>query len=426
MKLERKDLKEAKLEFKISLTAQELASAQEQALKKIAKKTKAKGFREGKAPLGVVKQNTDQNVLSEHTLDTAVNQYLIQAFNEENITPLDQPSVTIDKFVPEQELEFRAVFEVLPQIKLPNYRKLKVKKEPVKVSDEDVSETLEHIQKSFAEEVEVDRDAKNGDRTTIDFKGFKDGEPFAGGESKDFPLELGSGKFIPGFEDQIVGHKAGEKFNITVTFPKDYGEKSLAGAEAKFEVELKKVVELKLPEINDELAKKTKMFKTLDELKADIKKNLLLSKEEASVEDFKNKLVEALAKNTKTVVPEVLKNDQVRAIEQEFRQNLSYRSVTLEQWLDSIGKNYNEWVESELNPAAETRVKAGLALSEVSKELEIIVEEPEIEEQLEKLKSQYGKDEATLKQLDSPRVRTDIRNTLVTQKTIEKLVEFNG
>lgn len=426
MKFERKDLKETKIEFAISLDAKELAGAEEQALAKIAETAKIKGFRAGKAPLAVVKQNTDPNTVAECTLDIAVNQYLVQVFNEQKLTPLDQPNVALEKFVPGEMLEFKATFEILPKVKLPNYKNLKIKKESVKVTDAEVADTLERVRKGFATEKEVQRAAKLGDRTVLDFKGFKGEEAFAGGEGKDFPLELGSGQFIPGFEEAIVGHKPGEEFDINVTFPKDYGEKSLAGAKAKFEIKLHKVVELSLPELDDELAKKTKMFQTLDELKADIRKNLIVSKEDAANEDFKNRLVEALAKNSKTTVPEILKTDQVRALEQEFRQNLMYRGTTLEKWLEDAGKTYQAWVESELEPAAETRVKAGLALAELAKELEVAVTESEIDEQLEQLKSQYGKNEDTIKQLNSPQARRDIHSNLVTQKAIAKLVEFNN
>lgn len=426
MKFERKDLKETQIEFKICLDAKELLASEEQALSKIAKDAKIKGFRAGKAPINVVKQNTDPNALAERTLDIAVNQYLVQAFDETKLIPLDQPKIHIDKFVPEQELEFRAEFEILPKVKLPNYRKLKVKKEIVKVSDKEVEDTLAQIQKSFAEESEVKRPAKIGNRTVLDFKGFKGDEAFAGGEGKDFPLELGSGQFIPGFEDAIVGHKAGEEFDIEVAFPKDYAEKSLAGAKAKFEIKLHKVMELKTPAIDDELAKKTKMFQTLDELKIDIRKNLIVSKEEASMEDFRNQLIEALAKGVKTTLPNVLLEDQTKLLEQEFRQNLMYRGQTLEQFLEASGQTYEAWVEKELNPASEIRVKAGLALAELSKELELNVEDSEVEAELEKLRTQYGKNEDALKRLSDHRVKHDIRSNLLTQKAVAKLVEFNS
>lgn len=426
MKFVRKDLKETKIEFVISLDAAELTSAEERALAKLAETTKVKGFRAGKAPLAMVKQNTDPNILAERTLDIAINQYLVQAFNEQKITPLDQPNVALEKFVPGEMLEFKAAFEILPKVKLPNYKNLKVKKESTKVTDAEVADTLERVRKSFATEQEVKRAAKLGDRTVLDFKGFKGDEAFAGGEGKDFPLELGSGQFIPGFEEAIVGHKPGEKFDINVTFPKNYGEKSLAGAKVKFEIKLHKVIELSLPEIDDELAKKTKMFQTLDELKTDIRKNLIISKEEAATEDFKNRLVEALAKNSKTSVPEVLKKDQLRALEQEFRQNLLYRGTTLEKWLEGAGKTYQVWVEAELEPAAETRVRAGLALAELAKELEITVTETEIDEQLEQLRTQYGKNDEAMKQLNNPQARRDVHSNLVTQKAIAKLVELNS
>lgn len=426
MKFERKDLSEIKVEFKINLEAKELLAAEEQALVQLAKNAKIKGFRKGKAPLNVVKQNTSPNELNDKVVELAINQHLIEVFNAEQITPLDQPHVTVNKFVPDELLEFSATFETLPKVKLPNYKKLKVKKQSSTVSDKEVDETLERVRKSFAEEKEVKRAAKLGDKAVIDFKGFKDGKAFAGGEGKEYPLELGSNSFIPGFEDQIVGHKADDKFDIEVTFPKDYGEKSLAGAKAKFEIKLHRVLEVSLPKLDDSLAKQTKMFETLDDLKADIRKNLIMSKEEAATEDFKNQLVEALAKGVKTAIPEVLKNDQLTALEQEFRQNLSYRGTTLEKFLENAGKTYDDWRVKELEPAAEMRVRAGLALAELSRELEIEVTHDEIHERIDQLKTQYAKNEQAIKQLEGPRIHNDVKNELITQKTIDKLVEFNS
>jgi trigger factor len=237
---------------------------------------------------------------------------------------------------------------------------------------------------------------------------------------------IGSGSFIPGFEDQIIGHKAGEEFDIEVTFPKDYGEKSLADAKARFEIKLHRVLEVTPPKLDDELAKKTKMFKTLDELRADIRKNLIVSKEEAAMEDFKNRLVEALAKQTKVAIPNVLRDDQIRGLEQEFRQNLMYRGTTLEKFLENADKTYETWRKEELEPAAETRVKAGLALAEIAKELEIKITDTEVEDQLDQLKTQYAKNDDAIKQLNDPRTVNDIRSNLITQKAIDWLVEFNS
>ena len=168
------------------------------------------------------------------------------------------------------------------------------------------------------------------------------------------------------------------------------------------------------------------MFKTLDELKADIRKNLIVSKEEAATEDFKNRLVEALAKQTKAAIPNVLRDDQIHGLEQEFRQNLTYRGTTLEKFLENTDKTYETWRKEELEPAAETRVKAGLALAEIAKELEIKITDSEVEDQINQLRTQYAKNESTIKQLDNPRVVHDIRSNLITKKAIDWLVEFNS
>ena len=173
MKFESKNLKETEVEFKINLDRQELMAAEEQALRQIGKTSKIKGFREGKAPINVVKQNTDPNKVADKTLEIAVNQYLTQAFDENKIIPLDQPHVTIEKFIPEQELEFRATFEVLPKVKLPNYKRLKVKKEVVKVTDKEVTDTLERVRQSFAEEKKSSAPSNQATKLKLTLKALK-------------------------------------------------------------------------------------------------------------------------------------------------------------------------------------------------------------------------------------------------------------
>lgn len=426
MKFERKNLSKVKLEFTIELDATDLASAETEALQKLAPKAKVKGFRLGKAPLPAVKKSTDPNVLSEHTLNAAINHHSSQILIDEKITPLDRPQITIVKFVPEQLLEYKMTVEILPSVELPNYKKLKVKRESVKVDSKEIDQTLERIQKSFAKETEVKRAAKIGDKVVIDFEGFKDDKAFAGGKGTDQNLELGAGQFIPGFEEGVVGKKAGDKFDIDLTFPKDYHAAELKGQPATFKVNLKKVIQLKLPAIDDKLAKKTDMFETLEELKADIKANLLKQKQQQADERFRNQLVDELAEKSKTTIPEVLLQDQIAAVERDMVQNLGYYGQTLDQYLESIVKTRDKWIKEDVEPVAEKRVRAGLALAELGKELKITANEAEVEAKLDELRQQYGKNPEAMKQLQSPEAKRDVYNSIITDKTVDKLVEFNS
>lgn len=426
MNIEKKQLSETEVKLTIALDKPALDAAEAQALKELAPTVQAKGFRKGKVPINVAKKQLDPAVLSNQIIEIAINTALAMAFDQEAIHPLDQPKVDVTKFVPEQELEFSATIAVVPPIKLPNYKKLKAKQATAKVSDKDVDDLLARLQKGFAKEELVDRAAKLGDKVVIDFTGYIDDKPFDGGAAKDFTLELGSGQFIPGFEDGVVGKKTGERFDLKLNFPKDYHAKKLAGKPVVFTTELKKVLEVKLPEIDNQLAKQAGKFKNLEELRVDIRKNLIVQKEEEAANKFRDDLVDELAKGTKTALPEILMQDQISAIRRDLMQNLAYQGMNLEQYLEGINKTEDEWVKTELQPAAENRVKAGLAIAEISKLEKIDVTKAEVDEKLAELRAQYANNADAIKQLENPLVWRDLRNNLLTNKTIDRLVELNN
>ena len=284
------------------------------------------------------------------------------------------------------------------------------------------------MQENFAEKVTVDRAAKLGDDTVIDFEGKKDGVAFDGGTAKGYELKLGGGQFIPGFEEGVVGHKAGETFDIDLKFPADYHVDDLAGAKVVFTVTLHEVKEAKLPELNDEFAAKCGPFTDMKELKDDIKREITAQKEREAGEKLKDALVGELADASKVALPELLIDDQMRSIEQDIQQNLAYRGVTMESYLKTQGfADRDDWVKKEARPAAEKRVKAGLVLAELSKELKIDVSRDELSAQIDQMRQQYGAQDPKLaKQFDDPNVHRDIANRMITDKTVEKLVELNA
>ena len=237
---------------------------------KLSKTAKVPGFRKGKVPASVAAKHVDPQALQEQLLDDAISKSIAEAFIAEKIQAIDRPMVDVKKYVPGELLEFVAQVEILPAVTLGEYKKLGKKVEKVSVSEDDINDVIERMRQGFAEKKEVERAAKDGDETVIDFIGKKDGVEFDGGAGTDYTLKLGSNQFIPGFEEGIVGHKAGETFDLELSFPDDYHAKDLAGQTVVFTTTLKKVLELALPEIDDELAKKAGNFTTLDELKADI------------------------------------------------------------------------------------------------------------------------------------------------------------
>ncbi len=407
----------------ISLGKQELDDAELVALSKLAKTVKAPGFRQGKVPVEVAAKHVNPTALAEQTLDDALSKAVSQAFVDKQIQALDRPEVDVKKYVPKQELEFTAEVDVLPKITLGNYKKLGVKKAVGKVTAADVNDVIERMRKGFAKRKEVKRAAKEGDEVVIDFTGKRDGVAFDGGSAKDYTLSLGSQQFIPGFEEGVIGHKAGDEFDVALTFPQDYHAPTLAGVDVVFSVVLKTVNEVVLPELDDEFAKQTGHFKSLSELKADIKRELTASKEREADDKFKDELITALIKTSKVPVPEILVADQSRSIEQDMNQNLAYQGMTLQNYLDSKKLTYEKWLETEVKDAATNRVKAGLVLAELSKIEKITATNEELAAKINQYQEQYGSKSG--QDFTSPELQRDIANRLLTDKTIDRLVELN-
>lgn len=427
MKTTVKKLSDTNVCLTITLGADELNAAEQVALTKMARDLKVPGFRKGKVPVSVAAKHVNPMALQEQVLDNALSKAVAEAFMNEKLQALERPSVEVKKFVPNQEVEFTAEATVVPPVKLGDYKKLKAKAQTVKVEAKDVDEIIERMQQNFVDKTEVKRAAQEGDEAIIDFVGKKDGVAFVGGSAKDFALKLGGGQFIPGFEEGVVGHKAGETFDLDLEFPKDYHAENLAGAKVVFSVTLHKVNELKLPELNDEFAAKCGPFTDVKELKADIKREITAQKEREAKEKLKDELVAELADSSKVALPELLIDDQLRSIEQDLMQNLSYRGLTMDSYLKAQGfKDKADWQKKEARPAAEKRVKAGLVLAELSKELGVEVSREELDRQISTFKQQYGKDAKLAARFDDPNVHRDIANRMITDKTIDKLVELNS
>ena len=427
MKTTVKNLSDTKVQLTITLDAAALADAEKVALVKLSKTAKVPGFRQGKVPASVAAKHVDPQALQEQLLDDAISKAVAEAFLTEKIQALDRPMVDIKKYVPAELLEFTAEVDVLPPVNLGDYKKLDVKAEKVTVKEDDINDVLERMRAGFAEKKEVTRAAKEGDETVIDFIGKKDDVAFDGGTGTDYTLKLGSNQFIPGFEEGIVGHKAGETFDLDLEFPKDYHAKELAGQKVVFTTTLKKVVEPVLPKLDDELAKKAGDFKTLDDLKADIRSEITTQKEREAGDKLKDDLIAALIEKSTVPAPEVLVADQMRSIEQDFAQNLMYRGVDLHTYLEANNfKDEDEWREKEVKPTAIKRTQAGLVLNELSKAENITATEDEIDAHVEVHKQQYAINPEVLKQFETPEVRRDIANHFITELTIERLVELNG
>ncbi|MCA9324802.1 trigger factor [Candidatus Saccharibacteria bacterium] len=385
---------------------------------------KIQGFRSGKAPLSLVEKSVDQNLLQSEFLDSALNRGYVHALDEKELRPIAQPEVSISKFVPFTTLEFTAEVEVIGDVKLPDYKKVKVTRKKVEITDKDVNEVIDTLKARVAEKTDVDRAAKDGDEVTIDFAGTdaKTKEPISGADGKGYPLLLGSNSFIPGFESNLVGMKKDETKSFDLTFPKDYGVAALQSRKVTFEVTVQKIQELVEPKLDADFAAKIGPFKSMADLKTDIKKQVKAERESQAERDFQNELLSKIAEKTEVAIPGALVESEIDRMEQEERQNLVYRGQTWQEHLDAEGVTEEQHRENQREMAT-MRVKSGLMLAEVAKQEKVVVSAEEIEQQMEALKTQYT-DQAMQAELSKPGARQEIASRLVSEKTIKILEKY--
>ncbi len=413
---------------KVTLTLiadQALLDAEKQkTLQEFAGSVKIAGFREGKAPLTMVEKSVEPARLQSTFLDHAINRLYLAALDHEKLRPVTQPDVKITKFVPFETLEIEAEVEVVGEVKLADYKKIKMAPEKVSVDAKEVEEVIDNLKTREAEKKDVDRASKDKDQVWIDFVGVdaKTKEPIQGADGKDYPLALGSNTFIPGFEPNLIGLKAGEEKTFELTFPKDYGVKALQNRKVEFTVTVKKVQEVVEPKLDDAFAAKVGPFKTVADLKADIKKELTARKEADAEQKFADDLITKIAEKSTVAIPQVLIDEQLDRLEQEQRQNLMYRGQTWQEWLEGEGLTEEKFRENNL-PMATLRVKAGLVLSEISEKENLEVTPEELEVQIQILKSRYP-DQQMQAELAKPEGRRSIASRILTDKTVAKLKEY--
>jgi trigger factor len=372
------------------------------------------GFRAGTAPLALVEKQVDQKLLQDEFLEHALNQFYGQAIRSQELRPVGQPQVQMKKFVPFSDLLFEIETDSLGQIEVPDYKKIKIDKKIASVTAADVNEVIKSLQQRVAERKVIERAAKAGDELIIDFRGKdKAGKPVAGAEATDYPLILGSGSFIPGFEDRLIGTKAGQKKQFSIKFPGDYSVKTLRNKEVAFEVTIKKVNELIEPKIDDNFAA---------ELKADVKKQLKIERQQQLDRDFESRLIAEIVAKSKVEIPSSMIDEDILRMEDEEKRNLTYRGQTWQEHLQEEGVTEQQHRDRQRS-RAEERIKGGIVLGEIADQEKITVSPKELDERIHLLKGQY-KDEAMRSELDKPQARRDIESRLLTEKTIQKLASY--
>ena len=388
---ETKNVATNRQELTITIDGEKFREAIKEAYKKNVKKINVPGFRKGKAPLHIIETYYGAEVFFEDALNLLYNDVVEEAITESGLKvindKMDFDMVSISK---EDGVEFKVTVTTYPEITLGEYKGLKAEKVIAKVEDSEIDAQINAMADRNARMVAVeDRAAAMGDTVVIDFEGFKDGVAFDGGKAEGHTLELGSGQFIPGFEDQIVGHNIGDEFDIVVTFPEEYGAEDLAGKEATFKIKLHEIKLRELPEIDDEFAKDVSEFDTLDALKADLKAKALERKTKANEEEMENDLVQQIVDGIKGEIPEAMFENRLNQTVEEFAYRLQSQGLDLQTYLKYTNASIDDFKAS-FRPQAEAQVKFRLALEKIVEVENIVADEKDINEQYEKMAKDYG------------------------------------
>ena len=420
VKVEKTEKKnEVKLSFKIE--AEKFDEAIKNVYKKSAKYFNIPGFRKGKAPFNMVERMYGDEIFYEDAFNDLVPDIYDEAIKENKIAAVSKPEIDVKNMKKGEDLEFTAVVQVKPEVKLGKYKGIELKKIEYNVSDEDVEHELSHMQEHNSRVITVEnRAVKKKDIAKIDFEGFVNGEAFEGGKAESHELEIGSNTFIPGFEDQIIGMKVGEEKDINVKFPEEYFSKDLAGKDATFKVKLHEIKEKKLPELDDEFAKDVSEFDTLKELKEDIKNKKKEENDSRVKREIEDAAIEEVSKNTKIEIPSGMIDTEVQNMLSEMEQQLSYQGISLDQYLNILKKTRKE-VEDEYRPQAEKNVKARLILEAIIKEEKIDAVEKEINDKIKEMVEKYGRKEEELKNNES--LKEYLAETIKTEKAIDLIIK---
>ena len=403
--------------------AEEFDKALDQAFKKVVKDVQIPGFRKGKVPRSIFEKRFGVEALYQDAVDIVLPEAYRKAVDETDIFPIDSPEVDIEQIEKGKDLIFTAVVEVKPDVTLGEYKGLEVEELPVEVTDEDVEEEIKRIQERHAElVVKEEGEIEEGDTAVIDFEGFMDGEAFEGGKGENYSLEIGSGQFIPGFEEQLIGKKAGEEVEVEVTFPEEYHAEDLAGKPATFKVKIHEVKYKELPELDDEFAKDVDdEAETLEQLKEKKKEELIKSKQQESDNAKRQQLVEKATENASVDIPEVMIDTELEQMIREFEQNLQMQGMTMEMYEQFSGQD-EDALKEQMKEDAEKRVKTNLTLEAIAKAENLEVTEEEVNEELEKMASMYGMEAKQLLPLLGGNTST-IKGDLQLRKAIDFLVE---
>lgn len=413
--------------LEVTVDAEKFTGAVSQAAKTLAKKVNVPGFRKGKAPRRMVELQVGKEALYDEALDHLIGPAYAEAVIESGIKPVDRPEVDLVQIEEGKDLIFKAKVVVKPEVELGDYKGLEIEQEAASVTEEQVMESLKSKQEQHARLVTLDAGiVENGDTITIDFEGFTDGVAFPGGKAENYDLVIGTGTFIPGFEEGLLGAEIGQPVDVNVTFPVEYHSAELAGKAAVFKTEVKKIQRKELSSLDDEFAKDISEFETLDELKTDLRNKLMQTAELRIKDEHIKTIISKVVDNASVEIPEVMFADRVKVMADDLNRNLTQQGMTMEQYYQFTNSDEKVMLE-QLRPQAAEGVKTDLVLEAIAKVEGIEISEDELEEEIKKLSERHQQDAEALKQsLIAHGELVYFKQSLVNDKTVNFLVEQNA
>lgn len=419
---ETEKISDTRIAFRIEVDAKRVDEALDRAYRKVAQRVNVPGFRKGRVPRKILEARFGKEVLYEDALEELVPEAYEEAVRQSEAEVIDQPEVSDVEIEAGSPLRFRAEVDIMPEAKLGEYKGLKVEKLVEKVEESDIDHMLWHLQEENAELVAVDRDqVEKGDFVTLDFEGYLDGQPFPGGAATGYTLEVGSGQFVEGFEEQLIGAKVGEETEIKVTFPDDYHSEELKGKEVTFKVKVHTLKVRQLPELDDEFAADVSDADTLEGLRAQIRQEMEEAAERRADREMRDRLV-ALVRDAATVeIPEVLVRRELEDSLNDFARTLYLQGVDPNQYLVQTGQTVDS-LREQLRPDAERRVKNSIVLRTIAKREGVTVTEEEVDAHIERMVESSNNPEATRQTWTDPDRRSALERSLVLDKVVDLLV----
>jgi trigger factor len=376
--------------IKLGLQATEVNKGFNKAIAKINKQVNIPGFRKGKAPRNILENHVGKEAVKQEAFEILANECYTKALADEKLIPVSDPKISESKFEENEDMELTLTVTLKPEPKLGEYKGLSVEKKAAEVTDKEVDDAIDDLRKHAAKMVVVkDAIIEKGDFAIIDFAGTVDGKPFSGGEGKGYPLEVGSGSFIPGFEEQLIGLKAGESTDVDVTFPETYFVKELANKEAVFKVHVQDVKRKEMPELNDEFVSANSENKTVEELKNTLKERLQKSAEQQTQVEYERALVMQAVENAQFEVPEIMVEDRVSRMVEELQMSLESRKMNMDMYMKYTGQDMEKIRENQKITAIEN-VKTDLVLDAIAKAENIQISEEEVNDEMATIASQHG------------------------------------